>query len=210
LDASLSPAAAAQTQDDARVVLHVGCGRPNPDKLHPLFRGGDWRELRLDIDPRVQPDIVASMVDLGCIEDASIDAVWSSHNIEHLFEHEVREALSEIVRVLKPTGFALITTPDLVRVACEIAAGRLEDTLYLSPAGPIAAVDVLFGLRSSVAAGNPYMAHRTGFSAERLGRFLVEAGFAEARVWDGTTFDLWALGLMPDADESGIGLARAG
>ena len=70
MDAFLSqPATAAEPPDDARVVLHVGCGRPNPDKLHPLFRGGDWRELRLDIDPRVQPDIVASMVDLGCIED---------------------------------------------------------------------------------------------------------------------------------------------
>ncbi len=183
-----------------RVCLHVGCGHRHADKLHPAFRGTAWRELRLDIDPSVSPDVVASIADLGCIADGSVDAVWSSHNLEHLYEHEVRRALREFVRVLKPSGFLLCTTPDLVRVAAEIAAGRLEDTLYLAPAGPVTPVDVLFGLRSAVSAGNAFMAHRTGFSAERLGRLLLEAGFEEARTWEGRVFDLWGLGLKPGTD----------
>jgi predicted SAM-dependent methyltransferase len=183
-----------------RRVLHVGCGVANPAKLHEVFRGPDWQELRLDIDPRVRPHIVASSVDLGCLRTGSCDAVWSSHNLEHLYEHEARRALAEMVRVLKPDGFALITLPDILSAAEAIVAGRFEDPLYVSPAGPIAPVDVLFGLRRSVEAGNTYMAHRTGFTADRLGRFLVEAGFAEARVWEGGSFDLWAVGLMPQAD----------
>jgi SAM-dependent methyltransferase len=191
-----------------RLLLHVGCGPARPDKLHPFFRRPGWTELRLDIDPQVRPDIVASIVDLGCVESGSVDAVWSSHNLEHLYEHEVRKALAEFVRVLRPDGFMLCTTPDLVRVAAEIAAGRLEDTLYVSPAGPITAVDVLFGLRTSVSAGNAFMAHRTGFSAERLGRLMLEAGFHEAQTWEGNAFDLWGLGLMPLTDATLVSPAR--
>ncbi|MFO1151923.1 MAG: class I SAM-dependent methyltransferase [Alsobacter sp.] len=197
-------------QEPDCTLLHVGCGPYQPDKLHPWFRGPRWREIRLDIDPRVRPDIVASLTDLGCFPDGSVDAVWSSHNIEHLHEHELEIALAEIVRVLKPTGFALFTTPDLVRVAQEIAAGRLEDTLYVSPAGPITPIDVLYGLRRSIAAGNGFMAHRTGFSVDRLGRVLVEAGFAEARVWPGRSFDLWAVGLREQSRPADHGIAVPG
>jgi SAM-dependent methyltransferase len=182
-----------------RLVLNVGSGPARRDKLHPAFHGAQWHEIRLDLDIRVRPTFVASTANLGCLRDRSLDAIWSSHNIEHLFEHDVRSAMAEMARVLRPDGFALITTPDIVKVAAEIAAGRLEETLYVSPAGPIAPIDVLFGLRTSIAAGNHFMAHRTAFSAPRLGRLLVEAGFAEARVWDGDGFDLWALGLMPQA-----------
>ena len=44
---------------------------------------------------------------------ASVDAVFSSHNIEHLYPHEVPLALKEFMRVLKPDGFVLMTCPDL-------------------------------------------------------------------------------------------------
>lgn len=196
----LPGASPSAVRSPTRVVLHVGCGPARRDKLHPYFRTPGWKELRLDIDPKVRPDIVASIVDLGCLTSGSVDSIWSSHNLEHLYEHEVRAALAEFVRVLRPDGFLLCNTPDLVRVAAEIAAGRLEDTLYVSPAGPITPVDILFGLRRSVSAGNPYMAHKTGFSAERLGRLMLEAGFNEAQTWEGHAFDLWGLGLMPSTD----------
>ncbi|WP_293866142.1 class I SAM-dependent methyltransferase [uncultured Alsobacter sp.] len=197
--------------DTTRTVLHIGCGRPDPRKLHPAFRAAGWHELRVDIDPRVRPHIVASSVDLGFLRDGSCDAVWSSHNLEHLFEHEVRTALAEMVRVLKPDGFALITVPDIVSAARAIVAGRFEEPLYVSPAGPVTPVDMLFGFRKAIEGGNAFMAHRTGFTTERLGRVLVEAGFSEARVWDGGGHDLWAVGLMPDADAGIVGrLGRLG
>lgn len=205
--ADAAPVAAATGPARAiRQVLHVGSGPLRAGKLHPLFRGGTWCETRLDIDPGFGPDVVGSATDLSAFGDGSIDAVWTSHTIEHLFDHEVPVALAEMARVLAPTGFALITTPDLARVAAEVVVGRLEDTLYVSPSGPVTALDVLFGFRSSVARGGVHMAHRTGFTAERLGRLLVEAGFTEARVWQGESYDLWAAGLMPAADPAAIGL----
>lgn len=184
-----------------KTVLHVGCGYPDPLKLHPAFRNPDWRELRLDIDPEARPDVVATMLDMSAVETGSVDAIFSSHNVEHLFPHEVPVALAEFRRVLKPEGLALITLPDLQKVAELVAADKLEDPAYLSPAGPIAPLDMLYGLRAAMAAGNLYMAHRTGFTARTLLGHLANAGFAWAMVQrDG--WDLWAVATcFPIADQ---------
>ncbi|CDH45327.1 class I SAM-dependent methyltransferase [Candidatus Contendibacter odensensis] len=181
-----------------KTVLHVGCGAPNPDKLHRAFRGPDWQEIRLDIDPAVQPDIVASMLDMSMILEASYDALYSSHNIEHLYPHEVPIALHEFARVLKDDGLALITCPDLQAVAALIAEGKLEDTAYTAPAGPIAALDMVYGHRASMARGNLFMAHRTGFTQQTLGQHLIGGGFARVTVQrDVSNFALWAVAYKP-------------
>lgn len=195
---------------DKKHVLHVGCGPKRVDKLHMAFRGPDWAEVRLDVDRRVAPDIVGSMVDLHpWIADATFDAVWSSHNIEHLDSHEVPKALAEFVRILKPNGFALITCPDLGEIASQILNGRIDDELYVSPGGPVTPLDVVFGFGRSIQAGNTFMRHNTGFTDSRLGRLLIEAGFSEVRVTKGRQYDLWALAMMPAFrldDQKGLGV----
>lgn len=178
-----------------KTLLHIGCGTASPERLPECFRGVHWREIKLDIDPRVNPDIVASLTDMSMVATASADAVWSSHNLEHLEGFQVPKALEEICRVLKPGGFALITLPDLGRIAQLITEGRADQVLYTSPAGPITPLDMLFGHQASLTRGNHYMAHRTGFTAERLGTMLAEAGFGEVRVVKGRSFDLWAVAL---------------
>ncbi len=163
----------------SKTLLHVGCGRA------PLPKGlanQQWREIRYDIDPSVKPDVVGSMTDMDQIADASVDAIYSSHNLEHLAAHELVQALAEFLRVLRPGGSAWILVPDVQSLAERIAAGDLDGELYRSPAGPIAVADVLWGHRASLAAGHHWMAHRTGFSATTLERRLVEAGFGPVRV----------------------------
>jgi len=61
----------------------------------------------------MQPDIVCSITDMSPVAADSVDAVWSSHNLEHLQRHEVPVALAEFLRVLKPAGLLLLTLPDL-------------------------------------------------------------------------------------------------
>lgn len=175
-----------------RIVLHVGCGHYNPETLHDTFRGPNWRELRLDINPAVNPDIVASMTDMSQVATESVDAIWSSHNLEHLYPHEVPLALREFYRVLKPGGTALIALPDLKRVAEAVAADRLEDVLYNSPAGPISPIDIIYGYRPFLAAGNLFMAHKTGFTAKTIGQYLLQAGFATVYVKGDDYYNLWA------------------
>ena len=71
---------------------------------------------------------------------------------------------------------------DVVVASRHVAEGRLEDPLYLSPMGPIAPLDVLYGHRASLARGNAFMAHRTGFTGNTLGAALIGAKFAAVMV----------------------------
>lgn len=147
--------------------------------------------MRLDIEPSVKPHIVASITDMQRVPDDSVDAVWSSHNLEHLWAHEVPLALAEFRRVLKPTGFLLLTLPDLTPVAKLVAEGKLEEPAYESAAGPITPLDILFGHGPSLAEGKHFMAHKTGFTATTLQAHLERAGFTTGEVWS-EGFDLWA------------------
>jgi SAM-dependent methyltransferase len=185
-----------------RLVLNAGCGANAPASLHPAFRNAGWKETRLDLDETVKPDIVGSVTDLGSIADAAFDAIWCSHSLEHLHGHDVPTALQEFRRVLRPDGFALITAPDLESIAQLVVSGRLEDVAYMSPAGPITALDMIFGHSASIERGNVFMAHNTGFTPDRLGHLLIDSGFAEALVIKGVFFDVWGLALMPMADKA--------
>ncbi len=185
------------TPSARRRVLHVGCGAADPRKLPAeWFPADTWAEVRLDIDASVAPDIIASITDMTPVPTGSMDAVWSSHNVEHLYPHEVPLALAEFRRVLAPGGFLLITLPDLQQVAELVAQDRLTEAAYVSPAGPITPLDMLYGHRASLAQGNAFMGHRGGFTARSLQAALTEAGFPQARVMRDGKFALWAAAHM--------------
>lgn len=174
--------------------LHVGCGPKRKDRTTRGFASPEWTERRLDIDPSVAPDIIGTMTDMAAVESGSVDAIYSSHNIEHLYPHEVPVALAEFLRVLRDDGFVVITCPDLQSVAALVAEDRLTEPAYVSPAGPIAPLDILYGHRPAMAAGNLYMAHRCGFTQKVLQATLQAAGFAHVATMRRTApaFDLWA------------------
>ena len=185
-------------------VLNAGSGSYAPHKLHPVFAREVWQEIRLDVDPQAKPDVVSSITDMrSSVAPQSFDAIWSSHSLEHLYAHEVPLALAEFKRVLKPDGFALITSPDLEAVASLILDHGLDHVAYTSPAGPITPHDMLFGHSASVTRGQLYMAHKTGFTCASLGRRFIDAGFPVVLV-KREGLNLWALGLMQDADQTSI------
>ncbi|KIL97251.1 Methyltransferase type 11 [Paramagnetospirillum magnetotacticum MS-1] len=177
----------------SRKFLHVGCGPQTKSGLKG-FDSDDWQEIRFDIDESVHPDILGTLTDMRQVDSASVDAVYSSHNIEHVFPHEVGMALREFHRVLKDDGFLVITCPDLQSVCEAVVADRLLEPLYDSPAGPISPLDILYGHRGMIAQGNAYMAHKCGFTYSVLDQCLQGAGFAN--VIGGRrpkSFDLWMM-----------------
>ncbi len=175
--------------------LHVGCGPKTKVQTTPVFASDEWEEVRLDIDENRNPDIISALPDLSDIETSSYDAIFSSHNIEHLFPHEVDIALLEFNRVLKDDGYLLITCPDLKSVAKHVAEDKLLDVLYESPAGPISALDILYGHRLSLQKGNHYMAHKCGFTRTVLMGLFNNAGFkAVTGAERQNLFDLWCIG----------------
>lgn len=174
--------------------LHVGCGPKRKNQTTHGFNTAAWQELRFDIDESVNPDLIGTMTDMSSVASESVDAIFSSHNIEHLYPHEVPFALAEFKRVLKPEGFAVITCPDLRSVCQLVAENKLTEPAYTSSAGPIAPIDILYGHRLAMEKGNLYMAHRCGFTQRVLDGTLRAAGFqtvgTKARA---KYFDLWAI-----------------
>lgn len=190
----------------AKTILHVGPGhRNNGAKLPAAFLGSDWQEIRLDIDPANEPDIVGSMLDMALVADASVDAIYSAHNIEHVYAHEVPQVLKEFLRVLKPDGFLVVTCPDLQTVCQLVAEDKLNDAAYTSQAGPITPLDILYGHGAALAAGHLYMAHKTGFTLKTLTQALHATGFATSagkRRLRG--LDLWVVASKGPMEEAAL------
>ena len=190
-------------QKSARTFLHVGCGPRQKNRSTSVFDRKDWQELRLDVDPAVKPDVVGTLLDMSAIADCSVDAVFSGHNLVHLYPHEVALALAEFRRVLKPDGFVIVTCPDLQAVCALVAEDKLNDQAYLSPTGPIAPLDLIYGHRPSLARNKLVTAHRCGFTKKTLTVALQAAGFSSVAIMKrGHPFyDLWALAMVGRADE---------
>lgn len=147
-------------------LLHAGCGTSEL----PSWFGDRYTEVRLDIDPKAKPDIVASLTDMGDI--GTFDAIYTSHCVEHLYPADVLLALTEFHRVLKPDGFVQIIVPDLEGVSAT------DEPLYECPGvGWLSGLDLIYGCRFD-AARSTYMAHHSGFVSATLERALRDAGFA--------------------------------
>ena len=159
-----------------KTFLNVGCGPQSESKI----RGFDnnWKEIRLDIDVGVNPDIVGTLTDMKKVETASVDAVHSAYNIDHIYAHQVPIALSEFYRVLKDDGIVFVRCPDIQSVCEAVLQDKLLDPFYETEDGTkIAPLDILFGNREEISEGNEYMTKKCGFTYSVLNTVFADAGF---------------------------------
>lgn len=68
-----------------KTFLHVGPGSKTKSQTTEEFSNPGWEELRLDIDPEVEADILGSIQDMSQVDDKTVDAIYSSHNLEHVY-----------------------------------------------------------------------------------------------------------------------------
>ena len=99
------------------------------------------------------------------LPDGTVDFVYSSHFIEHLFRRDAERLLREAFRALKPGGMLRIAVPDL-QYACSLyEAGEREKMLE----------DYFF-----VSGEDSYYArHKYMYDYSMLAAILEEAGFCE-------------------------------
>ena len=89
-------------------ILEIGIdGDEKPSGNHKYFgRGNNWQTL--DFLLELEPDIVADITDNNLASD-NWDLVICSQNLEHIFDFQ--KAISEIFRILKSRGYAIIDCP---------------------------------------------------------------------------------------------------
>lgn len=143
-----------------RTVLIAGSGEEGPQ-----WTEQGWSVVRLDIDPRTDPDIVGDMTKLG--EVGPFEAVACNNALEHLYPHEVDRALREFHRVLVPGGTVVIQVPDLQDV---------KPTEDLIPEIGLSGLHLMYGDPARLQEF-PYMAHHSGFVENTLRRVMEMAGF---------------------------------
>ena len=168
----LSSSKHAPTTDSIRrIVLNVGGG----SKSIPIpSHYGNWEHVLLDVDSRGAP-----------FPECQFDAIYCSHNLEHYYRHDGAKVLRGFHHVLKSDGFAEIKVPDLESVMQRVVESNmgLGDVLYISPAGPISVLDVIYGYGKEIEeSGRDYYAHKTGFTPKLLRLTLECAGFAAVYV----------------------------
>jgi len=170
------------TGSGLKSVLVAGSG---PEKM-PEWAENNFSDTYLDIEPRNNPDILASMTAMG--EIGPYDVVFCCHALEHVYPHEVNRALKEFLRVLKPGGVAVILVPDLEDVKPN------GDVLNYPTAGRICGLHLFYGDMAQIEQF-PYMAHHCGFVKETLKDALQQAGFWKCETSRLEHYNLLGVGL---------------
>jgi len=112
--------------------------------------------------------------------DNSVDYLYSSHFLEHLFKEEARQFLKEAHRVLKKEGIIRIGVPDLEYAISLYQKGEREKALQY-----------FFSSSSS----NFFSRHQYMYDFDLLSSFLKEAGFTKIERC------LYRQGKMPDIEQ---------
>ena len=140
----------------------------------------EYEHVLLDIDPSSEADIICDALEIkDRIAQDGYDAVYCSHNLEHYHRHHTAKILDSFKYILAGDGFVEIHVPNMQDVVDAIAAGAdIEDVAYISKAGPIKYMDMIYGLSAQIeSSGNDFMCHKNGFTPKSLGNALFSAGF---------------------------------
>src|SRR5579863_8532211 len=163
-----------------KLLVNLGSGAKGASWLPAMF--AEWRQLRIDSDATVAPDILADVTDLSAIESGSADVVWSAHCLQHLYLFQVGDVVAEAYRILADDGFFCVIVPDLQAVAEYLIEDRLDQVVRESPSGPVTAYDIIFGFGPHLERGHFGMAHKSGYTPTALAEKLGEAPFAQIMI----------------------------
>jgi len=161
--------------DNKGVYLHLGCG-PN---IFPGFVNVD----KFDIRPGV------TNWDIGKIEmnESTVDAIYSSHSLEHLSIRDGIRALRNWHHVLKWGGTLYLAVPDLKEICLKMTQGNVEHIQSWW-------IYTLFGYQAPTESkgidvpNEPGQYHMSGYTVETLQHELQQIGFKVDQIF---TYDGW-------------------
>lgn len=133
----------------------------------------------LNINPGRDVDFLGDIRNLGQFADASCEAVYCSHVLEHIRQRDVVATLRGIYRVLAPGGRLMISVPNL-------------DVLCALFVNPTLDLQSKYQVMRMIYGGDvdDHDLHHVGFNEPILRFFLGEAGFRHVeRLVDFDLFD---------------------
>jgi len=153
---------AIRPQNGRPLHLHLGCGT----KYLAGF-------VNVEANPQQKLDL---WLDVRCglpFASGSVDSIYSTHMIEHLYPDELERLLSECIRVLKPGAGLRLVVPSLQSAIRAYQQNRHEWFYDSFPRH----FDSLGGRFSNFVFCDGQ--HRTAFDFSYLGEVLCAAGFRE-------------------------------
>lgn len=165
-----------------KIVVSLGWKSAIKGSLSRHFPLDLWEEVRVDKDPSAAPDLQSELHHIPQIPNASVDGVWINHLLQRFTFSEAAAVLTEAVRMLKEGGELLISVPDMQLAANYLARSEGEAEMFRAPAGPITAIDMMYGFQRAIEAGDSTRIHKSGYTAESLGYFVRHAGVCNLHV----------------------------
>lgn len=158
-----------------KIVLNLGAGKTALEAQTLFFQG--WREIRVDIK-ELNPEVVDDIRELRNIPSNFADAIWACHVVEHVHWHDQKKMFTNMIRVLKDDGIAVIRVPDIGSIADRIKNG-FNSELYRIGERVFTPMDIVYGHRDyfdGSDAVNYASCHKVGFTEQSLTEMLKEFG----------------------------------
>lgn len=160
---------------------------------------------------RWDPSIVRADIRRLPYPDHSIDAIYSSHALEHIYLNEARRVLAESKRVLQPGGIIRLALPD-----CEAAIRALTANGVVTAAAAATYNHKLYafpeerpGVTGLVRRAIGGDIHRWQPFPSYVSQMLTDSGFTMVRRWDFHQGELPGLTQVETRPESFFLEARA-
>jgi predicted SAM-dependent methyltransferase len=116
--------------DGSIKTLFVKMPRPVLNVAFPLTQAGDGFSRDEFADLLREHRFVFHNLKYGIpLADSSVDFIFCSHMLHHLYRDEALMLLREAVRVLKPGGTMRLAVPDLERIVALYLEGKREQAL---------------------------------------------------------------------------------
>lgn len=162
---------------------------PRARSLLSFVRLVPKRQLHIQWNPNILIHDVRKRLPFS---DDTIDVIYSSHMLEHLYLEEAKRLLKECHRVLKPGGIVRMVVPDLQSIVMEYVSRRTNGTAAAGSEqlNPGDQVNARLMLRSSqppsggwiygtYSAVKDFHSHKWMYDADSLISHIRAAGFTE-------------------------------
>lgn len=150
--------------------LNLGCG---PLPIHPqhyeIMTGEGW----VLVDKYVKDDQIKNWDAevLSEVDNRSVDAIYSSHLLEHISHTKLQDVLSQWGKKLRSGGELILNVPDLKWICRAVLRGD-GSSYYDRFWGEHGIISCLYGSQSHE---GEY--HKSGFTEESISFLLSSSGF---------------------------------